>query len=213
MAIVVVGEPFYKPDSKVKRKMVEVECGTCGKVWAIRQESIAKTKSCGCDLNVKHGHSRTTKAGLSPTYVTWASMRQRCQYEPNIGYARYGASGVSVCEQWQEFERFLADMGERPRGKTIDRIDNSKGYEPGNCRWASKKEQARNRASNRMIEVNGEIKCLAEWCEQYGVEPKRVCQRLHSGWDAEKALTTPFRAKRKCVNNAKSMWRTYPGSG
>jgi hypothetical protein len=201
MAIVVVGQPFYK-QGKVKRKMVDVRCETCGKVWPIRSEVVAKTKSCGCDLNVRHGHSRTTKSSLTQTYVSWMSMRQRCQYEQNIGYAKYGGNGIRVCERWQVFDNFLADMGERPSGTTIDRIDNSKGYEPGNCRWETSKRQARNRSNNRVIEMNGEAKCLADWCEQYEVDPKRVCQRLHAGWDANKALTTPFRAKRK--NNASS---------
>jgi hypothetical protein len=196
MAIVVVGEPFYK-HGKVKRKMIDVRCESCGKVWAIRTEIVAKTKSCGCDLNVKHGHSRTSKSGLTQTYMTWMSMRQRCQYQQNIGYARYGGAGVKVCERWQVFENFVADMGLRPDNTTIDRIDNQIGYEPGNCRWATKKEQARNRSNNRMIEIDGVTKCLAEWCEHYGMEPKRVCQRLHAGWSAEKALTMPLRPKRK----------------
>lgn len=86
-----------------------------------------------------HGKHRT------PTYRSWEGMKQRCRNPKATGYARYGGAGISVCERWLKFENFLADMGERPEGTTLDRIDSSGDYEPGNCRWADRSAQNRNR--------------------------------------------------------------------
>lgn len=112
----------------------------------------AHSKSCGCRraavfkaASTVHGH--TSHTGKSSTYRSWRSMVQRCIYPKDIGYHRYGGRGITVCEQWRKFENFLADMGERPKGKTLDRINNDGDYEPGNCRWATPKEQNANRGA------------------------------------------------------------------
>jgi hypothetical protein len=96
----------------------------------------------------KHGH---TDGGLySPTYHSWQAMLARCRYEHRDAERKYAGRGIGVCERWAVFENFLADMGERPAGMTLDRADNNKGYEPGNCRWASPVDQARNRRNARL---------------------------------------------------------------
>lgn len=112
----------------------------CGQKKVLRGWMVAtnKIKSCGC-LKFKHG---LTGSG---TYQSWQSMRTRCR--DNVHYIK---NGISVCERWGEFTNFLADMGERPDGMSIDRIDNSKGYEPGNCRWATTSEQVRNRKISKL---------------------------------------------------------------
>jgi hypothetical protein len=142
----------------------QCDCGTTTRVAAV---SLARghAKSCGCfnreaasarlstlvtRLNYKHGNA--TRRGTSLTYKSWLSMRTRC-YRPVNPHdkANYQDRGIVVCERWcDSFENFLADMGPRPPGKSIDRIDNSGNYEPGNCRWATAKEQASNRRQPRL---------------------------------------------------------------
>lgn len=93
-----------------------------------------------------------------------------------------------MCERWRQFENFLADMGRRPEGTNLDRINNLGNYEPGNCRWATPKEQARNRRSNKSLTLNGETKPLSAWAEQFGLCPETIGARLKRGWPPERAV-------------------------
>lgn len=102
-----------------------------------------------------HGYTPKGKRP-PPTYSSWVSMKTRClnNSEANHAqYARYGGSGIGICERWMKFENFIADMGERPPGTSLDRIDNSRGYEPGNCRWATAATQTRNRSNTKLNEA------------------------------------------------------------
>ncbi len=142
------------------------------------------TKSLG---NVKHGGHGTL------TYARWKSMMQRCFNVKHIGYPRYGGIGITVCERWQDFALFLADMGECPgKEMTLDRIESQKGYEPGNCRWTTKADQNRNRPNHAvMLTHNGISKSLTDWAREIGMSPNSLRGRLQLGWSVEKALTTP----------------------
>ena len=114
----------------------------CGTLCVIKAGDLrsGNSQSCGC-RRTKHGHSTPT----TPTYRTWLHMLDRCRNPNTRKWKHYGGRGISVCERWRKFENFLADMGRRPLGKTIDRFPNKDGnYEPGNCRWATKREQLDN---------------------------------------------------------------------
>jgi hypothetical protein len=175
------------------------DCGT-EKEILLRSVVYGATTSCGCihlELCRQKGLNNKTH-GLSQTrtFKIWAGMKTRCHNPKSTGYYKYGAKGVTVCEEWREsFETFLNDMGEAPKGMSIDRIDNSKGYSKENCRYATGTEQARNKTINRKIEIDGQTKILIEWVElyepKYGNHYSRVVQRLHSGWDIISALTRP----------------------
>lgn len=125
-------------------------------------------------------------------WSAWRNMHGRCENSKREDYHRYGGRGIKVCERWNSFENFLADMGKRPDGLTLERKDNDGDYEPDNCRWATKVEQARNRCNTKWHTLNGESKTIREWCEQFGISRDAVRSRLESGWDLERALTEPI---------------------
>jgi hypothetical protein len=138
----------------------------------------------------------------TPEYFVWASMKARCHNPRHRAYKDYGARGIEVCERWRtSFEHFLHDMGFRPsdsigRSKseyTIERIDNTKGYGPENCRWATWREQMNNRRSNRNLTFQGTTMSTSAWARTVGLPPDAFRRRLKHGWSLEKALTTPHR--------------------
>lgn len=131
----------------------------------------------------KHGWWNT------PTWRSWDCMISRCTRKSVNSYERYGGRGIAVCERWLSFANFLSDMGERPNGMTLDRYPDRDGnYEPGNCRWATYKEQARGRSSNVLLTHNGETKPLRAWADECGVHPGTLERRIQKGWPAERAL-------------------------
>jgi hypothetical protein len=122
-------------------------------------------------------------------YDSWKGMRARCSNPSHISYKNYGGRGISVCNEWQDFENFYADMGDRPEGATLERIDNDKGYSKDNCKWASWSENNRNRRSIRIVELDGVSKSVVEWAEVTGLKIQTICSRLNKGWTAERTLT------------------------
>lgn len=170
----------------------------CGVERAVASSELrlGNSRSCGClkleelVLRVtKHGHS--LKHDKSPTYRCWAAMLSRCRDPGSADYVRYGGRGITVCKQWQEFAAFLADMGEKPANKTLDRRDNNGPYTPENCRWATRSEQARNRTTSRLLTFRGQTKTLAEWSVLTGIHRATLWDRLNTGWSVVAALTTP----------------------
>ena len=166
----------------------------CGKEKIIRGNNLKSgdIKSCGClhrEIMTQHGHLKNGKT--SKTYDVWHNMIQRCINPKNKYYKNYGGRGIKVCKRWMTFENFLIDMNESPGGYAIDRIDNDKGYYKSNCRWATRKEQARNKRNNRLITYRGKTQCLAEWAEKLKIPYPVLYGRFRRGWATEKALTTP----------------------
>ena len=152
------------------------------------------TRSCGCfkEEVIRSGAHRSHGMSESPTWHSWKAAMGRCENPNNPRFSDYGGRGIMFCERWKSFENFLEDMGIRPDGMSLDRKDNSKGYEPGNCRWATRREQALNCRSNVLITLNGVTKTQSEWSSEYGVDQRKVSNRIrHLGWSAERALTTP----------------------
>ncbi len=125
----------------------------------------------------------------SPEYKAWGHMIERCRNPNTECFADYGGRGITVCDRWRTYEHFLADMGPRPAGMTLERKDNERGYEPGNCVWATRKQQMRNRRNTKMLTFNGETKGLTEWAEQLGLKKTTLEKRLKLGWTADRALS------------------------
>lgn len=170
----------------------ECECGVRKTVAAT---AVMRTKnpvrSCGClaeEVRTTHGQTYTK------TYAAWKAMRQRCENPNRIGHKRYGGRGIKVCDRWLVFENFLADMKEKPRGTTLERLDNDRGYEPGNCEWKSYHAQSRNKSSNRFITYQNRTQCRADWAKEKGLNPSTLLQRLQRGWTIAEALETPPQA-------------------
>jgi len=172
-------------ESRGDKRVARCQC-SCGAVHDIYLTHLRTGKSTKCKqcYTVRHDMHGT------PTYRTWRGMMVRCYNKASKNFQRYGARGIAVCPQWQTFEGFFADMGERPEGTTLDRWPNNDGnYEPGNCRWATLIEQANNTSTNKRIEHQGQIYTGAELARHLGISYKTLMTRLRRG----AALNAPLR--------------------
>lgn len=128
---------------------------------------------------------------VPPERRAWHQARQRCNCKTHKQYADYGGRGITVCKRWNVYENFIADMEPRPPGYTLERRNNSKGYSPSNCYWATQAEQQRNRRDTIKLTFKGETLCVAEWARRLGLSPVAVHQRLKLGWTIRQAVTLP----------------------
>lgn len=185
----------------------ECKCD-CGNIINVRYNNLlnGSTKSCGC-LKRERTIERSTKHGLSGgqgnytrLYRIWLNMRQRCNNRRDQDYPYYGGRGIKVCKEWDNYAAFhdWAMKNGYADHLTLDRINNNGDYCPENCRWATRKEQARNTRQNHFITFNGKIMTIAEWAEYLGVSSTVLRTRLYRGWPIERALTRP-------VNNSKEV--------
>lgn len=162
-----------------------------------------------------------------PEYRSWAAMKVRCDQKNSTHYARYGGRGISYQEEWKSFENFLADMGTMPEPQMeLERIDNNGNYCKENCRWATRKEQTRNRGGSRATRLytfDGKTMCIADWAKEIGITPQSLQKRLNKGWPLELALSSekrdgkghknvvPSPAKGQSIRNKNSKYITIDG--
>lgn len=192
------GELFVvREDGKLGPHLAYLCQCSCGNQITVRGYSLrsGNTTSCGCvhkamigKLNFKHGMKDSRE------YSSWQMMNDRCHNPQSKSWDRYGGRGITICEAWKDFNQFYADMGPRPEGHTLERIDNALGYSSDNCRWATVSEQNRNTRRTRLVEINGVTKCVTDWCEHLGINKRTVINRINRGhWPIDKALHTPPR--------------------
>ena len=158
----------------------------CGAEKAVPASELVRggSLSCGCLMREKNG-ARVRKHGMEnhPAYRSWKYAKTRCRNPKDTGYYGYGAKGIKFSPEWDSFEAFWRDMGDSWfEGASLDRLDGDLGYEPGNCRWATAKEQANNRSTNRLVETPNGWVTVAEAAEFYGIGYHTIVARIRYGW-------------------------------
>ncbi len=175
----------------------------CGKKTATRTGYLTTgiTRSCGCLVidtsRANWNKVRTHGWSKTPTYKIWIGMRRRCEAPNDPDYKHYGARGILVCESWHKFEVFLADMGPKPQGKSIERINNNGPYAPENCIWADQTRQQNNKRSNVWLTTGGRCLTISQWSRLLRIKHSTIRERLRRGYSVERALSpTNFRNHR-----------------
>ena len=178
----------FESTTRSRKVLVRCSCES-GTEKAVFLSNLKRgnTESCGC-LHKKAAKDSNSTHGLTkhPMYSTWLAMLKRTGNPVHEHYPNYGGRGITVCDRWKTFENFYADMHKTwQKGLTLDRLDNDKGYELQNCRWATRKDQNRNTRTNRNITLHGKTQCLAAWCEELGLNYKSVHSKLTAGASPE----------------------------
>lgn len=132
----------------------------------------------------------------SRSYNIWIKLRGRCENPNDSAFVNYGGRGIKVCERWSSFANFYADMGDAPKGMTVERVNNNDGYSPTNCVWADRRTQGRNKRNNVLLTISGKTAPLSVFAENSGLKYSTVHQRIMCGWSPEEAVTTPLITKR-----------------
>ena len=175
-------------------KLISCRCD-CGKTIICRAAHVrdGSTHSCGCMARDKITATLTTHgmAGV-PEYSIWKDMRARCSNPKHDSYQRYGGRGITICDEWDDFERFMADMGPRPSDDySIDRIDNDGPYSPENCQWATQPEQQRNTSRNRYVTFKGQKMTMTDAARAAGLTVGCLRGRFNAGWPEERLFEPP----------------------
>lgn len=191
-----------RPEKYHNVLIFECQC-VCGKIKPVLASSLkaGTSTNCGCK-NTEKLVQKVKRHGLSRSaeFFIWAGMKNRCENPKYSGFHRYGGRGITVCERWQRFENFYADMGPRPSPfHSVGRLMNDEGYNPKNCEWQTKAEQSKNTSRNKYVEATGKLMCLADWSRTTGVHISTICNRLKRGWSPEKAVLT--KTKLQCLKD------------
>lgn len=143
------------------------------------------------DSYVKHGFTH------HPLYFVWTGMMRRCYSKDHKFYRHYGGRGITVCSEWHDIAAFIFDMSATYKeGLLLDRVDNDKGYSPGNCKWSTPREQGNNRRSNLLLSIGETVKTLSQWREHFGIKKPSYQKRRQLGWSIIEALTTPIHGRK-----------------
>jgi hypothetical protein len=170
------------------------------------------------NYTIKHGAARHSKHGsVTKEYNAWAAMLKRCRNPSHPLFPRWGGRGITVCERWEKYEQFIADLGPRPQGHTLERINNDGNYEPGNVRWATPADQQRNTRRTRFLTHQDVTLCITDWAARLGFKTSAaLSKRLRNGWSVSRALTTPadirYRRSKRPHNHAATASRIEPDS-
>lgn len=200
-----------------KAALVRCDCGV-EKIVRARGLVVGHTASCGCLQRAltavkiaerSRTHGQCGVSTRTSEWSIWSGMRQRCANPGVQSYPNYGGRGISVCERWaNSFEAFFEDMGPKPSPThSIERRDNNGNYEPGNCCWATPSEQANNRSSSRILDIDGKRQTVTEWAKESGTDTHLIFGRLNKGWGARKAVFTPAMRKGVARGTEHSRWR------
>lgn len=168
----------------------------CGVVKEMRVDTVKRKNhvSCGCwnrEKKSNYSHGFAPAGGDNRTYKSWQMMKARCLYPSHISYKNYGGRGITVCDRWTRFENFLADMGERPDEKTLERIDVNGNYEKSNCKWATTREQKNNTRRNVYIAFDCRYMTLAQWAEHLSMSKSKLWYRIRKAkWPLKRALAS-----------------------
>lgn len=196
--LTVIGEPKQRRSSRRREFICLCECGN---QTIVSQANLIgkRVKSCGCYHPNAGTHQRTVGGCHDATYLSWRGAKERCENPNHMSYRHYGGRGIQMCDRWRySFEAFLEDMGERPGSEyTIERNDTNGHYEPSNCRWATRTEQARNTRSNPRYEFDGKVLTLPEWAEITNISVGTLRMRLRRGVTIGEALTTSVKRSKQ----------------
>lgn len=175
---------------------------SCGTKRPVRARALTSghSLSCGCyHREIAGEHNKKHGLHASGEYNSWRAMRGRCLFPSHKHYPEYGGHGVKIDPRWNDFNAFLDDMGPRPKGTTLDRIDGALLYSKATCRWATPREQANNRKNNLTITHKGVTKTIAEWAEETGISVNAIAHRLRDGRSPEEILSRPTRKNKTTV--------------
>jgi hypothetical protein len=176
----------------------------CGNERIVRGASLTRggSRSCGCWNSELISKAKTIHGKTdSSEYAIWTGIKARCYNIKNPSFMRYGGRGIKMCERWKNsFIDFLSDVGSKPERMSLDRKNNDGNYTPGNCRWATRREQSNNTRNNRFIEFRGTRKTIADWSRRLHVPDWIIPARIASGWSIKRALTQPVKTNRRRVS-------------